>query len=74
MNRHFSKEDMHRVQTQMNACSASLANREMQIKTTIRYHLPLLYMAIISRSTSAGEDVEKKNPNALGRNIDWYSH
>ena len=50
----------------MKRCSASLAIREMQIKTTVRCHFTLVRMAIINKSTSVGEDVEKKgNPSAL---------
>ena len=36
----------------MKGCSASLASREMQIKTTVRYHFTLVGMAIINKSTN----------------------
>jgi len=58
-------------------CSKSVVIREMQIKMTLRFHLPPIRMSKMKTQVTAhgGEDVKNgEDCSVTGGTANWYNH
>ena len=77
LNRHFSKEYMLMAHKHTLISSILFIMREIQIKSTMRYHLTLIRTISMKslQTVTAEEDVQKRGPSCtVGWSVNWHSH
>jgi hypothetical protein len=75
LNWEFSKEEVQMANKYTKKFSTSMATKEMQIKTTLRFHLTPVRMVIIKNTTTnIGEDAVKQEPlYTVSENVNYYN-
>ena len=75
MNRHFPNENIQINYKHMKICSLSLAVREMQIITTVKYHFTRMTVITAKTIASVNEDTEKIETSYIAnKNVKWSSY
>ena len=74
INRYFYQEDIQKINKYMKRCSTWLAIREMQIKTTVKYHFTPIWLKS-QMITNEVKDLEKLEFSYIsGENANGTSH